>query len=426
MQTENCQFDFNRRKQRKQGTLLPLRPPVLLILFLCISSISNALSAQCYVDPVTNEQICTPVSSSAHCRMTVGDGSTGSGTLVRRSESLGLVLTCAHLFDSASGRIIVTFTNGQRFAARLVERDRAHDLAALLIRRPDVEPITVSDEEPGGVLAACGYGPDGQLRCFRGNVTGQATAAGAVYPSLTIAGAARPGDSGGGVLNTADQLVGVVWGQRDGLTYATCGRPVRVFLDRILGRADRQPPRAPGNRFSRVPGRPGVQSPNQSEPPTSHDIDPRIHARLQSLDDRLKQIGSSKVGFFQGLSFGKLLVGALGLSGPVAAAVVIAGGLAGRRLRKHGATRRVPGMERGSRSGLHAPDSMLPASHPIPVDTPPPRQRTVPETHYVSVEKDSFAKAHQWACEQVARKYPGATEILQALDSLIKQHLAAQ
>jgi hypothetical protein len=69
---------------------------------------------------------------------------------------------------------------------------------------------------------------------------------------------------------------------------------------------------------------------------------------------------------------------------------------------------------------------MLPASQPIAVDSPPPPQRTIPETHYVSVEKDSFAKAHQWACEQVARKYPGATEILQAQDSLIKQYLAAR
>ena len=63
---------------------------------------------------------------------------------------------------------------------------------------------------------------------------------------------------------------------------------------------------------------------------------------------------------------------------------------------------------------------------PIAVDSPPPPQRTVPETHYVPFEKDSFAKAHQWASEQVARKYPGATEVLQAQDSLIKQHLAGQ
>jgi S1-C subfamily serine protease len=190
--------------------------------------------AQCHVDPVSGERVCAIIpesesgalaldfrhgesstrlsarDSSAHCRITVADGSAGSGTLVRRSNSLGLVLTCAHLFDNAAGRIIVTFANGQRFAARLLERDRAHDLAVLLIRRPDAEPIAVSDEAPSGLLSACGYGPDGQLRCFRGNVTGEATAAGALYPSLAIAGAARPGDSGGGVLNTAGQLVELV------------------------------------------------------------------------------------------------------------------------------------------------------------------------------------------------------------------------
>jgi hypothetical protein len=375
--------------------------------------------AQCYIDPVTNEQICTPVSSSAHCRITVGDGSTGSGTLVRRSESLGLVLTCAHLFDNATGRIIVSFNNGQRFAARLVKRDRTHDLAALLIRRPDAEPIDVSDEEPSGILSACGYGSDGQLRCFRGSITGAAIAAGAAYPSLTIAGAARPGDSGGGVLDARGQLVGVVWGQRDGLTYATCGRPVGEFLKRLLGKPDNQRPRAPGDRYSRVPSRPGVHLPDKSEPPTSQEVDSRLRARLDSLEDRLKQIASNKVGFFQGLSIGKLLVGALGFSGPLAAAMIIAGGLAGRRLKKRfGARRKTESMANVANQSE--------GPRPIAVDTPPPPQRTIPETHYVSVEKDSFAKAHQWACEQVARKYPGATEILQAQDSLIKQHLAAQ
>jgi hypothetical protein len=38
---------------------------------------------------------------------------------------------------------------------------------------------------------------------------------------------------------------------------------------------------------------------------------------------------------------------------------------------------------------------------------------------------DDFARAHQWASEQVARKYPGATEVLATLESLIKQQLAA-
>jgi hypothetical protein len=42
------------------------------------------------------------------------------------------------------------------------------------------------------------------------------------------------------------------------------------------------------------------------------------------------------------------------------------------------------------------------------------------------VQRDDFARAHQWASEHVARKYPGATEMLSTLDSLIKQQLAAQ
>jgi hypothetical protein len=147
------------------------------------------------------------------------------------------------------------------------------------------------------------------------------------------------------------------------------------------------------------------------------EVDSRITTlttRIEAIRQRIQQVAESKGGFFQGLSFGKLIVGALGLSGPLAGAVIVAGGLAGRRAKKSrlDAARMLGAAER--------------ALDPVAVDTPPPPQRTVPETHYVSVEKDSFAKAHQWASEHVARKYPGATEILQAQDSLIKQYLAAK
>jgi len=59
----------------------------------------------------------------------------------------------------------------------------------------------------------------------------------------------------------------------------------------------------------------------------------------------------------------------------------------------------------------------------VAVDTPPPPQRVVPETHYVSYEKDDYALAHQWASEQLARKFPGSVELLTSLDSLIRQKL---
>jgi len=422
--------------------------------FVCAS---NALRAQCSIDPVTGRQVCTSpdrgsapaIDSSAHCRITVADGSTGSGTLVACDQSGGWVLTCSHLFDGSTARIVVAFPSGERFAANLIDRDRPHDLAALAIRRPDVKPLAVSDQEPGGILAACGFGSNGQFRCIRGATIGQALAAGATHPSLMIGGAVRPGDSGGGVLNTRGQIVGVVWGQRDGLTYATCGRPLREFLARLRGK---QPTTSP---------QPQVPSPELDWRAWSDEMESRIRAldakkqdkgeylqpgdlngylrtadapqfdttqfaRRTEMDGKLKalsaRIAGGQVGFLQGLSWGKLAVGALGLSGPLAAAVIVAGGLAGRRVKS-----RVKSRESRARTvpALDSRTSTLDFQR-IAVDSPPPPQRTVPETHYVPVEQDSFAKAHQWASEHVARKYPGATEVLQAQDSLIKQYLAAK
>jgi hypothetical protein len=293
-----------------------------------------------------------------------------------------------------------------------------------------------------------------------------------------MSGAVRPGDSGGGVLNSAGQLVGVVWGQRDGLTYATCGRPLREFLNGVRGKYSR----GAAQPHNPLPGgcRPGegrvrVPCPQIDWPAWSQEIEARIraldakkqdkghylqagdlngyvraedapqidagkfaertdverrlksltsrfesiHSRIESVRQHAEKVAATRGGFFQGLSMAKLLVGALGLSGPLAIAVIMAGGLAGRRMKKRLSVG-------GNAESLTHNATTRKCRDPIVVDSPIPPQRTVPETHYVPIEKDSFAKAHQWACEHVARKYPGAAEILQALESLIKQYLAAK
>src|SRR3989304_1953566 len=80
----------------------------------------------------------------AHCRIFVGDGSVGSGTLIARHDTTGLVLTCFHLFDDAASNVVIAFADGSRYGANLIDRDPAHDLAALLIKRPKAEPGAVN------------------------------------------------------------------------------------------------------------------------------------------------------------------------------------------------------------------------------------------------------------------------------------------
>jgi hypothetical protein len=410
--------------------------------------------------------------SSAHCRISVADGTMGSGTLIGGDDRIGLVLTCSHLFDSCKSNITVSFPHGRQYFANLVELDRANDLAALTIRRPELHPLTVSDGEPTGLLSACGFGPNGVFRSIRGGITGHPTADGANFPSTTIAGCVRPGDSGGGVLDTRGQLVGVVWGTRDGQTYATCGQPVCEFLKRVRGKlfgsqaspavSSSPQPLAPSPQFDwhawtteldeRVRAldskkqdkgdylRPGDLNPYLKIDDASKisgqfvsrsEIESKlknlvsqfesVHAVVESVRQHVEQTTVGGGGFLEGISLGKFAVAALGLSGPIAAAVLLAGGLFGRRIKS-----RLQRLE--SHIGFSQKDSQrtIIEPRPIAVDSPPPPQRTVPETHYVPVEQDSFAKAHQWASEHVARKYPGATEVLQTQDSLIKQYLASK
>jgi hypothetical protein len=317
----------------------------------------------CYPQqPSAPARIVMPIESAtetphdAHCRVHVGDGTVGSGTLISKNDATGLVLTCSHLFDDASSDIVVSFPDGGRFGARLIDRDPANDLAALLIQRPNVEPLAVDDSEPTGVLTACGYGGNGQFRPATGPVAGAVQAVGAKFPSLKIQSAVRPGDSGGGVLDGAGRLVGVVWGCRDGETYLTCGRPLRQFLDRVwTGRGERASAR-------------GDSAPTIDWQAWRDEIDSRLTAldakkqdrgqylQLGDLNayarkadvgglrtaiyDRIEErFSAASPGLLSGLSYGKLAAGALGLSGPLALAVIVAGGLAGRRVKQRIADR---------------------------------------------------------------------------------------
>ncbi len=294
----------------------------------------------------------------------------GSGTLIGRNENQGLVLTCAHLFEEGKGTIVVEFPGRRSYQARLIAIDRKHDLAALLIRRPSIVPIRVALSSPSGTLLACGYGSDGRFACARGTIAGYATPEGASFPSIKIRGAVRSGDSGGVVLNLRNQLVGVIWGAREGFTYATQGEPLRQFLARVRG----QPTSRPQVVLSPVKPKPSpfnrrlaameqrVESLTieiggtlrhenllelESEYATKRQLDQldqKTVSRHDGLLSRLKMLSTkgtnekkdrvAPAGLFEGLSTGKLIAGALGIGGPIGLAIVLGSALAGRRFKR--------------------------------------------------------------------------------------------
>jgi serine protease Do len=146
------------------------------------------------------------------------------------------VLTNWHVVRDATGQISVTFPDGYRSAATVLKTDETWDLAALLIWRPDVKPVTIATEAParGDRLTIAGYG-SGKYRQVSGKATQYVSPGeGQPYEMVEVDVAARSGDSGGPILNSQGQLAGVLFGSADGSTNGSHSGRVRWFLKRVL------------------------------------------------------------------------------------------------------------------------------------------------------------------------------------------------
>lgn len=256
-----------------------------------------AVIAWCWIAMILIAILCSSMASGAElsigqsvqgavCRVYNeyrGSSSVGSGTLIdkRADGQEGLVLTCAHLFREGTGRIIVEFSNGKRHLANLIDVDHQADLAALAIANPSAQSVVVAEASLAqGKFHACGYGPQGIYRCAVGSVTGQAASTGQM--SLMIDDPVRSGDSGGGVFDQQGQLVAVVWGEAQGVTYASCGRPLKSFLGRVLGKRQSVVYRCPGGVC------PVPKVPAQEE----HSI--LVDPRFQKLQQQINQLRQEK------------------------------------------------------------------------------------------------------------------------------------
>ena len=161
----------------------------------------------------------------------------GSGALVAVNKSSGLVLTNWHVVRDAAGPITVVFPDGFRSGAYLLRTDRDWDLAALAIRRPNVQPVALASEapRPGEALTIAGYG-SGSYRAVTGRVTQYVSPGGnQPFEMIELAAPARDGDSGGPIFNSRGELAGTLFGSAFGRTTGSyCGR-LRWFLTPVEG-----------------------------------------------------------------------------------------------------------------------------------------------------------------------------------------------
>jgi len=161
----------------------------------------------------------------------------GSGSLVAVDDTSGLILTNWHVVRDAAGPIVVYFPDGFRSGAVLLRVDRDWDLAALAIRRPNVQPIPLAGQapQPGDPLTIVGYG-SGSYRAVTGRCT-EYVSPGGDNPAemVELSAPARNGDSGGPILNSRGELAGVLFGTAFGRTTGSyCGR-LRGFLASVEG-----------------------------------------------------------------------------------------------------------------------------------------------------------------------------------------------
>jgi len=179
-----------------------------------------------------------PLADQASCRVYNTQGGSqfaGSGTLImkNREADTGIIISCAHLFSDGAGNIRVTFRGGESLPGKLVRIDTRADLSAILISCPEVDPVRVDiNVKKGAAVFSNGYG-SGLFKTTTGKYTHNSGRPG--QHNIETNFPSRQGDSGGGLFNLSDNLVGIVWGTNASNSSVTHGAPLRAFIQDVIG-----------------------------------------------------------------------------------------------------------------------------------------------------------------------------------------------
>lgn len=159
-----------------------------------------------------NQDLAEAIDRARTALVAIHDGRRGNGAgTVWHAD--GLILTNAHVVNGRSPSI--ELQDGERYAAKVLARDRELDLAALSVRASQLRTIPLGDSRklrPGDFVIALGHPWGVPAAATAGSLIG----IGAGLPELNVradlmalALHLRPGHSGGPVLNALGELVGI-------------------------------------------------------------------------------------------------------------------------------------------------------------------------------------------------------------------------
>jgi S1-C subfamily serine protease len=125
----------------------------------------------------------------------------GSGFILDKE---GHILTNNHVIDNAQ-RVEVTLADKHKYKATVVGIDKHHDLALLLINAPNLVPATLA--ESGGLVVGQRVYAIGNPFGLSGTMTRGIISA--IEDAIQTDAAVNPGNSGGPLLNSRGEVIGV-------------------------------------------------------------------------------------------------------------------------------------------------------------------------------------------------------------------------
>ena len=136
------------------------------------------------------------------------DRGVGSGFII---ESNGLILTNAHVVEGAT-TIYVTLTDKREFKAKLLGLDKRTDVAVVKIEARDLPKLPLGDSSKvrvGEWVLAIGSPFGLENTVTAGIVSAKSRDTGDYLPFIQTDVAVNPGNSGGPLLNTTGQVIGI-------------------------------------------------------------------------------------------------------------------------------------------------------------------------------------------------------------------------